>query len=217
MANKSYAEIHNKLVRRYRRHSLWVVWLIAFSCLCLIIYLPTTDLYDIKKYLMDTESTFNGNIGFGFGGITNISSLFSVIYFTFYDNLNIVCNGFISMLSIINILILGVFIYLAYLAYKGNKKPLIVGLVFNIVDFCLFPFFFIPQLNGLFWQGTVNIIINVCLHCISIFFIALALYDRSEIIKLKIKHDSYINNEVVNKKDRKVITFVKKDDSNKKY
>lgn len=210
----NYAKNHNRILKKYRRHSLWILWGVAFSVVCLTIFLPSTDFYMLKRYTQDTSIDTDGLMGFSFGGFINISSLPCVLFFTFCNDLNFVKNGFIIIATILNILMLAVCSVMTYYGYKGKLFAIIFGLVFYSFDFLLLPFFYLPSLNGLLWMDILNIFINVILHCASILFLTLAYFDRVSLINLKKEKDSLVNKEVVEKSDRKIITFIKKDDEN---
>ena len=85
----NYAKNHNRILKKYRRHSLWILWGVAFSVVCLTIFLPSTDFYMLKRYTQDTSIDTDGLMGFSFGGFINISSLpcfyYHRNYFEYFD------------------------------------------------------------------------------------------------------------------------------------
>ena len=182
--NSNYAYVHDTLLKKYRRDSLYIIWAVILNFIGII--LVVFGIANIGEY------------SFGYGALYNlVGVILKYISNKMYINpwLFFLYSLLLSLPESIASLILG------FKAYRGDKKSLYICLIIYAIDTVLC----IPAFMLYNWMDCV---LSIIVHVVFLGVLFLALFKRKEIIELRNKHMSQIKiDPSLTPKDTTVVTF----------
>lgn len=184
----TYQQVHDELVRKYRRYALYGVWTGFLSLLSLIIF--------ATNYLQ-------GKDALALGAVYNVAVIVGL-------SITQAIKGprylFVIIAGIITLLLGGLFFYLGYKAYKGSRRCLILTIVIYGIDALIFSF---TPLISFYDFLPMDYLLTIFVHIAIIAILIYALIKRQEIVNLVKKKKAKVV--VKEEKGKKVILSYRKD------
>lgn len=162
--NTNYAYIHDTLLRKYRRNSLYIIWAVILNFIGVLLA--------VLDYINNIENSFGYGALYNFVGvilklITNKTYLNPWLFFLYALLLSIP----FSVPSLI----------FGFKGYRGDKKSLYLSIAIYSVDTVLC----IPAFLLYNWMDCV---LSIIVHAVFLGVMFLALMKRKELIELRNKH-----------------------------
>lgn len=184
----TYQQVHDELVRKYRRYALYGVWTGFLSLISLIIF--------ATNYLQ-------GKDALALGAVYNVAVIVGL-------SITQAIKGprylFVIIAGIITLLLGGLFSYLGYKAYKGSRRCLILTIVIYGIDALIFSF---TPLISFYDFLLMDYLLTIFVHIAIIAILIYALIKRQEIVNLVKKKKAKVV--VKEEKGKKVILSYRKD------
>lgn len=162
--NTNYAYIHDTLLRKYRRNSLYIIWAVILNFIGVLLA--------VLDYINNIENSFGYGALYNFVGvilklITNKTYLNPWLFFLYALLLSIP----FSVPSLI----------FGFKGYRGDKKSLYLSMAIYSVDTVLcIPAFLLYNL--------MDCVLSIIVHAVFLGVMFLALMKRKELIELRNKH-----------------------------
>lgn len=182
---QSYAYLHNRILKQYRRASLYIIWVAILNIMAIALAAIT---------LINAET---GN-GFGYGAFFNHVGL-ALIAINEATQPEIYM--YLLYAFLLSIPYSGLFIFLGLQAYHGSRKCLYTSVVLYGLDTLLLVIVFFSYISE---DGVLAIII----HIVIMAMLVLACYKRIELIDLSKKYlGAYEKKDVTSSRETTTMTF----------
>lgn len=182
---QSYAYLHNRILKQYRRASLYIIWVAVLNIMAIALAAIT---------LVNAET---GN-GFGYGAFFNHVGLALI---AINDALKPEIFMYLLYAFLLSIPYCALFIFLGIEAYHGSKKCLYAANIFYGLDTLLLIIVF-------FSYAVEDGVLAIIIHIVIMAMLVLACYKRTELVNLSKKHaGTYDKKEVIPPSETTTMTF----------